>query len=214
MTVPSGGSLRQLFLGIDVSSSVRAHLPKIHQHLTGALRKIHEHGPYELAIYLFNWQVLPFPSDQTCRVLPYEQAVIPTLNDLCRSVAGGTALWDMQDWLIDEASRHTHPDRRSIILTDGWERSSVRTTLERLRAKAQQARDWLDISLVGFVDSRTLHLLARFAGDLDLPTGAWAFSEHQHDESSVSLAIEESTLELVKMAVSPRRRRRSEGDTR
>ena len=200
--------LRQLFLGIDVSSSVRPYIPEIHFHLTAALERIHQHGPYELAIYLFNWQVLPFPSEVLAGVRPYPQAFVPTLSDLRRSVAGGTALWDMQDWLIDEAARHDHPDRRSIILTDGWERSSVRTTLERLRAKAQHARDWLDISLVGFVDARTLQLLAGFAQDLDLPRSAWAFSEHQNDRGSISESIEQSSLDLVRMAL---RRRGGEG---
>jgi hypothetical protein len=82
-------------------------------------------GPFEVAVYLFNRHVLPFPNEELCVPRSLEEANIPTLAELHHRVAGGTAILDTLARLLTDAESADGKDRRVIVLTDGWRRASI-----------------------------------------------------------------------------------------
>jgi hypothetical protein len=205
---PGGKPPKELYLAIDVSTSTRSSLPEIHAHLTASLAQIRQQGPYSVAFYLFHRHVMPFPSEALCRPMPYEEATIPTLGDLEQRVGAGTAILDVVDRMVDHAlAEHAADprpvDRRVIVLTDGWERSSKRTDASQLTAKLARARALVDVSMTGFVDGRSYGCLVDLARDLELPDQSWAFARHRGDEDSIHDSICDMSLALVKFAVLP-----------
>jgi hypothetical protein len=199
---------KELYLAIDVSTSTRKSLPEIHAHLKASLAQIRQSGPFSLAIYLFHRHVMPFPSEALCRPLPFEQAVIPTLADLEQRVGAGTAILDAVDRLVDhalaeQAANPERVDRRVIVLTDGWERSSKLADAARLTAKLSRVRRQVDVSLTGFVDGRSYGCLVDLVRDLELPEESWAFARHRGDQESIHDSICDMSLELVKFAILP-----------
>ena len=180
---------KQLFVAIDVSTSVHRYTSQIHASLVDSLHDVRSHGPFDLAIYLFNRSVMPFPCESLCKPLPYERAYIPSCSELRHRVGGGTALLDAINRLIEDASGHTSQDRRILLLTDGWERSSRQTNAMQLRHRIQQCRDQIQISIIGFVNRQTRQRLLTLISELGLDNDLCSFSLHNATVESISDSI-------------------------
>lgn len=198
---PAARPAKQLLVALDVSTSVQPYLGVIHQHLDTSLREIRRHGPFEWALYLFNKHVVAYPSDLQCKPRPYEEAPLPTVRDLNDYVAGGTALLDALQRVIDDATRITAADRRVLLLTDGWERSSRFTDVAGLRRRIDACRNVIDVSLAGFVNRKTRHHLDALARDLGMPASSCCLSEHKDDRDSICTSIGSMSAEVVHLAV-------------
>ena len=187
---------RQIFLAVDVSTSTREFLAEMSTHVLEALTKIRHSGPIEVAVYLFNQQVMPFPNEALCVPRRFEEANMPTLRELQRSVAGGTAILDTLARLLADAEAADGNDRRIILLTDGWERSS-RMSLANVRRLVRHRDRKIDISIIGFVHEQCRNLFVDLVEGLGLPEDAWFVATHNGDSQSISASIADSSWAIV-----------------
>jgi len=172
----------------------------IHAHLLQSLRRIRETSSFELAIYLFHKHVMAYPSEALCRPRRYEEAFIPSQAELKQRIGGGTALLDAMARVLNDALAHHAQDRRVIVLTDGWERSSRNTTAAQLRREIRKSREAVQVSVTGFVSRTSYPFLIAFAQNLGLPEDAYHFAQHDGDDSSVCDSITSMSAVMVDFA--------------
>lgn len=199
---------KHIYLGIDVSTSTFAHIEKIHYHIKESLHQIWIEGPFALAVYLFNGRVIPFPTRSLCRPRLFDEAFVPTLDYLKEHKGGGTAILDTLDLMIDDAIKYPASDRRIILLTDGWKRSSKKVDMPTLRPKIQE-NDTIDVSITGFTNQISADYLRRLVRELGLEDDACLVAVHHDDPPSVEESMEVMSKSMIELA----QRTRSENAT-
>ena len=199
----SHSAQRQVFLAIDVSTSVKKFFGQICCEIERSLSPIRHTGEFDLTTYLFHRRVMPFPCERFRGPHGGETAVLPTTEDLKNRVGRGTAALDALFQMLVDAGHCSAPRKQVLLLTDGGEHSSHRHPFE-VRRKVDVLRSETDVTLVGFSLRSTPPILVNLAKQLGLVLAQRERYERVREHAQVATNVTRFVTRSVECIEVPR----------